>query len=448
MFTFEDWEDSKWPNLVILEFAINCPPEWKCPEQLDVLIHILKQKWLQRDMEPPAFMFLELFTVGWLLEPFAGSDTVSGRISHLNNFDRAFNRAGTLAPYIEALGKFYGFPVLSNIDVSWPAFTRHFVQSELSDMWPYTVDGTHLSDKGHKFVTEFILVPFLTRQMSSSLPSFDDHLPTMYDHDLRMFPDDKYRLKVLSKWTSWGYGRNSLQGIAVSTPDHAWAFTHVRHHEHGHNCFGSTASDHEATAVLSFESPKECGEALATHSHDSSAAAGGDGVAPDNDSSKGDGGGGIDGRRTLAASTGVGTQRPSTKANAVTVQRMRDEQMNSYDPSATDDTSCSLKLVYVHSWNRSYVGNLRCALYSLSSSQFESGSSSHVKVKVTEKLVNGNFFGGRPVRDTTVKPVVVTAALGAGPHVLECAKVDARFSCIAGLAIERDKKRTSVTGFE
>ena len=79
-YEFEDYIPKKWPNLVIFDFSINCESSWTCAKDTDRLIYIINHKYSKKHLDYPAYMFIDLFSIGWFLQPFPNSNTTEGRL--------------------------------------------------------------------------------------------------------------------------------------------------------------------------------------------------------------------------------------------------------------------------------------------------------------------------------------------------------------------------------
>ena len=314
-------------------------------------------------------MFLELFSVSKIARKFEGSEIKEKRIAHLNSFsatdDKAekFNRGCRGGPYINALARFYSYPMLSTVDPLWPSFVRFFVENTLDysygdldrqnrTMWPYTFDGVHLSCKGHAFVADEILIPFFKHQMKPRKLEHPIESSRIEEYGIRMFSPSTYKIPI-SKWSTWG----SHKKFGMPSPaelNESWNITYLdngRHSLHdGHDCYGSRGNV-TIPGVFQFKVPSFC-------------------------------------------------------------------------------QNCSVGLSYLHSWNHSYVGDVKCEVY-----KFVKGNKKvHVGTNGTV-LFLGNKYQSSTVTGTVSLETVLRVNLAGGKYRIECFKLDSLFSCFTGLTV-------------
>ena len=143
--------------------------------------------------------------------------------------------------------------MLSLTDAAWPAFTRHFINNGIDDIWPYTRDGTHLIDKGAEYLVNRIVIPFFMKEFghSNNKPLSQPVRRSYYDYDLKMIEDSSYKL------TSWGKEKSLMRLIDNTTNGNSnWKFQSIRKHKHGHTCYGTTTP--KSTLYIDFNIPNTC----------------------------------------------------------------------------------------------------------------------------------------------------------------------------------------------
>jgi hypothetical protein len=89
----------------------------------------------------------------------------------------------------------------------------------------------------------------------------------------------------------------------------------------------------------------------------------------------------------------------------------------------------SLAIEYIHSWNKSYVGDAVCTVYSKESASIrrQDGESVHI---------HGNSYEGKPIYDTVPRRVVISEGMESKPHVLECISLHAdRLACFTKIEV-------------
>ena len=249
--------------MIILEFSINCQGDWECAQKTDRLIHVINEKYTFHNLEHPAYMFIDLFTAGHIVTSLLPeSNTRQGRIEHLSSFlpeSHSFNRGTVGGAHITALARFYGYPLLSYTEAAWPAFTRHFVNNDMSNLWNYTADGTHLNGIGAEYLVNKIVIPFFMKEFghNNNKPLNQPVRRSYYDFDLKMFEDSNYKSSTIAHWSSWGKEKSFMRLMDNMTNHNTnWKFQSIRKHTHGHTCFGTTTS--KATLYIDFHIPNTC----------------------------------------------------------------------------------------------------------------------------------------------------------------------------------------------
>lgn len=273
-FPFEPKPIDQWPNVVILEFAVNCMPKWACTQNLNNLVQSLKERWAAVGLPPPGFMLLELFKLEWAVRSYdlsledklqllsAASDFSAFPITGLQ-----FNKGTGGGVYLNAFARFHAYPLISLADALYPAFTRYFLDHNSTVcsgrcIFPFfDEDGGHISPLGAEFLAKELFVPFFRRvinTVSSDPRKTHCHL---YDKEVHMFPPQAGHGKVLMSW--WAFGRtgpgeyvNRLAFIAVNSTE--WSFMKpAKEHDDPHRwCYGSTVQGSTARFHFVAHAPK------------------------------------------------------------------------------------------------------------------------------------------------------------------------------------------------
>lgn len=285
-FAFQDkYPKDLWPNIVSLEFSVNNG----FPTRMDQLIHVMNHLYSSRGLKKPSFMILDFFYSGQFYEngehykptqsaypgdgyfslPFVSIDDevkkfrppVDDKQQYINS--KGFNRGNRIGDQIASVARFYGIPMLSLVDATFPAFTRYFINSVSSpgsenhwnQRFPFSLDGVHMSSLGCSFFVNEVLLPFLDAELAKPSSSDVDR-DWIFDYDIRMFPAQVYATPgTIATYSSWGSGDNHLESIVMRTD--GWEFVSTRHHEddHGHICYGSNtqaSDDTPARFMLSY----------------------------------------------------------------------------------------------------------------------------------------------------------------------------------------------------
>jgi len=368
-YEFEVQPKSKWPNLIIIEMSLNSDISWSTAQQLDNLLFSYDEKWSANGLPRPDVLFLDLFTVVPIISSFKGDNTKENRIQHLNSFDptnlEAFNRGSGSQIYINALARYYSYPVLSNTDMLWPAFCRHFIENPVvslrdpninrTNLWPYTFDGIHPTCLGHEFIANHVLIRFLKDQMNRPNTSFALSEAEEYQHrNIRMFPRSTY-VTLIRKWNLWGRRKSTFDDFKVILGSgQGWDLTFLdngRHALHdGHDCYGSRGLNH-FKAVFKIDLPNQCEE-------------------------------------------------------------------------------CKIGISYLHSWNRSYVGDVSCSLQS-----GMHNNSLRTRSVIETVKINGSIYKGVDVRASYPQETRFTTALSSGKYIVKCTKLDSKFACFSQVAV-------------
>ena len=245
-YDFETWPIGRWPNIVLLEVSQNSNIGWQNTLEIDNMLYILLEKWALVGLPPPDVVFLELFSTQLYDKLDSITDNVENRIQSLNSMesytanDKLSVNINPRQVYIDALARFYSYPVLS-VQKTWlPAFTRFFVENSFSKRWPYLYDNVHATCLGHKYIANVIL-RFLREQMARSVVEESN---TSYA--IRMFPISSYA-KVIKNWPIWGIRSNNHCHVSsfleIVEPADGWGITYLDNGHHkfhdGHDCYGS-----------------------------------------------------------------------------------------------------------------------------------------------------------------------------------------------------------------
>ena len=378
---FEGLPLAQWPNVLLLEFAVNCQEkaDWTTARDLDALVRSMRRKWSDRGLASPEFLFFELFTVEWLVNRAAALP--EDRLAQINNISLhlewsptgsiGFDRGVSGSLQITTFARFYAIPLLSWADVAFPSWLRHWVGpgyvNSTNQLWALcATDGTHLSLRGQELAATRLLGGFFLDQLRSrngEAPrrrrSNDSHI---YDVDLHLFASTPEEFTV-ARFTSWGLQPNTTtapvrqQHNTVNTlaptvlrppTSPSFQFMHAPHRRQhvdtGHTCLGSS----EPGAEAHFAVPVAC-------------------TAP-----------------------------------------------------------CKVLVSTLHSWNSEYVGNVACGLVH--------AVTRAVIANVTiAGAVDGT--GSRMKQWTVPMSTVVKTDVSPGNYTLQCVKLDHLFVCIDTLTV-------------
>ena len=370
-FAFKKLPHDQWPNLVIIEPAINCDIKWACALDLDNLIHTLKHVYVENHLKPPAFALLELICMNCMYGLlYRGHDTVEGRLAHMAYNDPGNYRCppagdvrtcpedlydvnyrgGMNGVYMLSLSRHYGFPFVSTTDAMYPAWARSYLENTVNDYWPGILqDNTHFSSSGATIIGGRILFSMLLNALKRTDAYQVPKQYGYYDYDTRLFLN-KYIASIdYAIWSSWG-NSHTLKLITQLNVSPLWSFIEVKGHAHGHRCFGSTTMDAEGT--FEFLSLDSC----------------------------------LPGK-------------------------------------------CKLFIAYIHSWNSSFVGDMACHTESMSPPVLNTNKQ---EWNVT---ILGNTFNNLNIVDTLPRHTLVTDQLGSGKYKIVCKNLNPKLACISEIKI-------------
>ena len=393
LYLFDEIPRQFWPNVVILEFSLNCGMVLAIP-CLDTLVNSIRTKYRSHRLPDPYFINLELFRQGQWTETYS-KETVEDRLKEFGGSDikdERFNRGCNCCIFNMQVSRFYGIPYISNTDALIPAFTRHhFNESDWKNPWKFYEDYAHLSAYGFEFVAFKLLLPFIFRAIDrakqrASAPSRVDHPYTLYDHDVRMHPPSAYSSGVLREWTLWGSKVNLTQALPASITALMTAAPHHHHGEAGDGGGGGT--------FLKYSSlPKESWKVTSTKFKDPT----------------------DEGHNCYG-----GTQKDSLGLFHFVVPAECGHNKN-----------CKLYMYYVHSWNVTHFGDTACSLYTID-------PKSHSKTQEgSELLIIGHLDGSSEFKNTLpVMHQVLENNIVGGNYMLQCSvRIQDRLSCISSIFV-------------
>eukprot|EP01034_Spumella_vulgaris_P026769 gene26769-33402_t len=294
-YDWEEWDVSKWPNVVMLDFTLNtlASDGWESTKSIDKIIRGINQKYFAKNLQIPEYYLLELVLLyGFRVDAKKHNQniTFSEALNRYNNLSsnpsdsffagNGFDRGCVNCAYFNSYAQFYGYPVVSFRDAVWPSFLRHHFKSP-NTIWRYSGDAIHLSDYGRYLLQKYIFAPFFKDVMkpreSDKNYKMVSKYSHFYEHDVRMFAPELTVLEV-AKWSSWGNEKNTLKTILspygrnLTGMYHAidkkikrshnvrnnWHFTSTPGHKHdkGHICYGSTKLN--TTNVMNLRAPLVC----------------------------------------------------------------------------------------------------------------------------------------------------------------------------------------------
>lgn len=163
--SFFDEPSSEWPNVVSLEYALNCEASsWDCVIGADNLINRINEQYHRANLTKPAYFFLEFFRTGyfygdgWFYSDQKGLEfdpkVVNITATHETSVEVSLSEIKDLAPhstkgfgkfgrggiggmYFLEMARFYGYPFISVKDALFPSFVRFYSTHLREDKWPY-----------------------------------------------------------------------------------------------------------------------------------------------------------------------------------------------------------------------------------------------------------------------------------------------------------------------
>ena len=407
-YEFEFWADHLWPNLIIYEFGVNCIPEWQCLMYLDSLHYEITEKYARKNLTIPSVLILEGLVHAYIYheQPSPGlmykslkykyellhrrsprSNERSGKVEGLVSY----NPFTDTTPYFAAFARFYGYALISAADSMWPAFIRHYMSRKFPHVvWPLNQDGIHFTQEGAEVLVQHILGPFLRKQvMGSDRRSIRGEIGLSEEERGADDPMDELQKAKKSLYLSDSY-RMFAPSVYDSTVVDKWVSWGARV-----NSFIAIAQN---TSQWMYQS---------TRGH-------------------------------LTGHVCYGSVAPGSSA-----------LIRFPVPAVCESVKegCSLYVMYVHSWNRSYIGDCTFTLFNgtvrldgLSSYPSCSTAPTASPCRVgTATPVNGSVHGGWSVRDTIPRPVLVGGPISRrGAYSLVVTKAtDDTLACIAEVRLEK-----------
>jgi hypothetical protein len=209
-FKFLSLPSTIWPNVICIEPCLNCAND--CSSSIDKMKYFINRQYELHNLDEPYYMFLEFFPSSWkFYMHYKEWSTITERIAQPVNITNAMISLnhpvdGNKYKYIWTaysvnmmqMARFYGIPVLSEINILYPSLVRFYLTHHFKERWPYTKDGAHTGQEGCQLIVDHILKPFFLDQMtpreSDKLYEKKKGFPLFgpYPIDLRMFKADMY----------------------------------------------------------------------------------------------------------------------------------------------------------------------------------------------------------------------------------------------------------------
>lgn len=378
--SFERLDSTLWPNIVILEFAINLSGDVN--KFYETLIHSLIYKWTSKGIGPPSFLILNVFKLNNLHKYASSLPTAADRIAFINNgnlnltsTEAMINRGCEKCPEILEFAHTFSIPVWSWVDAAFPACIRYFIGSATNSSisnppsWHLSNDLAHFSEEGAEFFVSNIAGPFLLEQ---SRPRRMEHESSSiwsgnYGFELRLTSGIIPIQEMVAFYSSWGPEKkiNTLEVVVVEPPSCSncsmWSFSKVPHRRHlpgkDHICFGSASEN----SVAEF--------------------------------------------------------------HIVAIPRKPSEFLCNQSTSGY----CSIVISSIHSWDTSYIGNLSCSVF-------------HDSKELYEVFIDGNRNdrGGRIQSTSPVSTVLYANASHEEKYTVKCRKLDNLYTCIDSLILKAE----------
>ena len=260
-FDFETLDASIWPNVVLMEFTVNSGNNvvWdNICRKLETLVRSIMYKYAKKGLPSPDFMLYEVLFMRDVFLKSETANTIEARRDWMEEFSTTlYNKTRNVNMLQTEFASFYGFPVLSWGEVTFPALVRQFLSETrtlyveklqvVKTVWPYSADGVHMSIPfGTTFAVNHILGPFFRDMMQPR-----EEVGTPFPVDMRMFPPQRAEIEMISYSSIDPYGALPLQGIVHNNSD--WSFITT---VHGQMCYGSQVAN--SVGRLVFDVPEDC----------------------------------------------------------------------------------------------------------------------------------------------------------------------------------------------
>ena len=317
-------------------------------------------------------------------------------------------------PHMIDYARTFRVPVWSWPDATYPAISRWFINTydgnySTYGRWRYSHDLVHFSVEGGDFFVQNIAGPFLKEQILAPLrqaSADEDEVARspaskwndVFEFDLHVTAKAPLRL-ILAAYTSWGLHENTL--VNITFPPSHWLRNHDRQNLKGHH-----HARNESNVDWVFEQ--------ALHRRHT----------PDH-------------IHTCYASSSARSDLLSP-AEFFFATAPTTEQDRFASCSGSISGYCALSVSSLRSWNRSYVGDMSCSLFSLGTNASQSLQSSHVShTHLAKVFIQGNLSGqGGPITHTSpVSTLVYTNITDDERYILRCQKLDDLYACIDSITI-------------
>ena len=141
-----------------------------------------------------------------------------------------------------------------------------------------------------------------------------------------------------------------------------------------------------------------------------------------------------DGRHQCMGSTKKGAKLiPKAEVHAIYLKNYKSETQR-------EKLRFTLALGVLHSWDKSYIGSMKCGLYR------RKDDHKLTTTPIVENIIHGYEYNHQPVRDSTPRNIIITQNLTSTEHLLECENLEeGKLSCITNVSIFTNEDSDSIT---
>jgi hypothetical protein len=384
-YAFESKAKEYWPNVVSLEFGVNIDAHGHLHELSTVtsLIKFLKAKWKKVGLPPPSFFFIEIIK---LISITATADPLKQWLECDGYSENKYKDPEYINPNISllspslpiflqsdsdllALARFYRYPFISLYESLWPSFVRYFSTHNVSCRYPFLRDYVHINDKGIRFLVYEHLIPFFQQQLLPK-PTDNDPVATSMQYEFDHMVD--FFPPEYYKHENIFYEENTWN---IPPPDKS---------------FSSRMHTNTSSSFKYYD----------VNNH-------------------------TDGLHRCFGTMEKGAKFVFNLPDPTFVYFASGHQ------NASSIKHHSLAIEYIHSWNKSYVGDAVCTLYS------QATINSPIRWQDGESVyIHGNSYMGEPIYDTVPRRVVISEGMENKRHVLECISLhEDRLACFTKVEV-------------
>eukprot|EP01041_Mallomonas_annulata_P004424 gene4424-8809_t len=370
---FEHQDYSLWPNLFSFESAVNCLPGTSGNVIMDEVMHDIIDKYERHGLVSPSFMIIEVILFMAWYDPY---------LTDIRYGDPRFN----ITSYEDRL-----------------AMVNSFEDSE--DVAPYFGRSTGRRGMTQSFFARYYWIPFISWR-DASFPSFIRHFLGF---------NQSVRWPLLTP--EYNHISGEAHEILVNDIIGPFLYENFQYREADKEPLMNAFDNHK---IRLYPAPKHPQKTLEEWDF-------------------------TYGRTHAVAIVNVHPvpnwniieYKPDRRCYASTTKDSFTELRFISNKRCNNEWNCILKLSYLHSWNISRYGDIRCSVFQLPRNILRNESSIEAKQISEPVLIESNT---KHNRDTTIHITDIASKLPHGHLELRCVKPDNRLACITRLALTAENE--------